>query len=191
MRKIIGFITAVIIAVSSSSVLANNWETWYVGAWSGLNCRTAPSTDAEILTTYPHGTELQIIGADGAWWESWDGSIQGWVHSDYLTDKLYCTYSEVDYSCMTCLGEMRITEYTPAPEENGGYSVDRHGNPLAPQVGQICAVDGVTIPWDRTIYIEGVGYRRTVDSGVYGRVVDVLSWGDLDITGDRTVWLVE
>ena len=190
MRKIIGFITAVVIAVSSSSVLANNWETWYVGVKSGLNCRTAPTTDAEILTTYPHGTELQIIGADGAWWESWDGERQGWVHSDYLTDKPTDTY-DVDTSGMTYLGEMWATEYTPAPEENGGYSVDRHGNPLAPQVGQICAVDGVTIPWDRTIYIEGVGYRRTVDSGVHGRVVDVLSWGDFDITGNRMVWLVE
>lgn len=187
MKRIIAMVAATVVAIGCT-VTTYGTATWYVNAHSGLNCRTAPTAAAEIITTYTDGTELEVIGTDGGdWWEVWDGTLQGWCFSEFLTNELNEADGNED---MTYLGTMWVTEYTPDPAENGGASVDRHGRSLAPQVGEIVAVDGKTIPWDRTIYIDGVGYRRTADSGVIGRAVDVLSWGDTGVTGYRDVWLV-
>lgn len=174
---------------------AGEFETWYVGAWSGLNCRTEPTTESEILTIYPRGAELQIIGVDdsGKWWETWDGTLQGWCCSTYLVNSINDSESVYSGAIGECLGIMRITGYTSNPAENGGSSVNCFDEPLEPLVNKIVAVDPSVIPLKRIVYIEGIGYRETRDTGVCGRVIDVLTSSDGEsnaITGDYKVYLV-
>lgn len=179
-------------AVCSSFAVANEWETWYVGARGGLNCRTAPTTDADILTTYSYGTDLQIIGVDnsGEWWETWDGVFQGWCNSEYLVSDP----NETPSGGGTYLGRFYITGYRATPEENGGGTTNCFSEELEPLIGQIVAVDPSVIPLKTNIYIPGVGYRETRDTGVRGNVIDVLVSTTAEayaITGWYDVYLSE
>ena len=85
MRKILrntGIILMLTAICASFVSAAADFETWYVGAANGLNLRSGPGADSSVITTYPHGTGLSIIGTDGGeWWEVYDGEHQGWVHS--------------------------------------------------------------------------------------------------------------
>ena len=192
MKKIIALTTAIILALTAT-VQAAEFETWYVGAESGLNLRENPTIDSNVMTVYPKSTELTVIGIDttGEWWEVWDGSRQGWLKGDYMVDSPDKTTAP---KIGECIGTFTITGYTSAPEENGGYSVDCFGEPLEPQIGSIVAVDPNVIPLGINLYIEGIGYRTTHDTGVYGNVIDVLTANrdESDIvTGKRKVYLVE
>lgn len=186
MKKIvISFMLLASMAVSAVyAAAASEWETWYVSARGGLNCRACPSETAAVLTTYPRNAELQIIGVDssGAWYESWDGTVQGWVHSAYLADKP---------SSSTYLGRFWVTGYTTDPSENGGGTVNCFGEPLAPLVGRIIAVDPSVIPLKTNIRIDGIGSFETRDTGVIGNVIDVLVSSDDEasaLTGWYDVW---
>lgn len=185
MRK---FIFTIICIITLSFTTASASETWYVDAYGGLNCREQPSETASILTTYSRGTELQIIGVDntGVWYESWDGTVQGWVHSSYLT-------SEQHLSGMP-LGKMRITGYTPDPSENGGETANCFGEELVPLVGHMVAVDPTVIPLKHHIYIDGLDVYETRDTGVRGQVIDVLVNTDAEaraLTGLYNVYLCD
>ena len=105
----ISILLAATLAACSSIALAEGFETWYVGAHSGLNCRAEPTTEADILAVYPTHTALQIIGVDstGVWWQSWDGTTQGWVHSDYMVSNP----NETPSGGGTYLGTFKITHY--------------------------------------------------------------------------------
>lgn len=181
-------ILLIIFKILCPNAAAAEWETWYVGC-DGLNLRTEATTDSDIITVYPHGTELSVIGTDGgSWWEVYDGERQGWVHKDYMVD------APDKYALGEYIGVFYITGYTPNPAENDGYTTTYLGDDLRSNVGNIVAVDPSVIPLNRTLYIEGIGYRRTRDTGVRGRVIDVLTGSDAEsyaITANRKVWLVE
>ena len=91
LRKVIcGVMAVVSMATGMMSVSADEtkWETHYVSAQNGLNCRIKPSTeDSEIIKVFPRGTELQVIGVDGTgkWYEVWDGETQGYCYGTYLS----------------------------------------------------------------------------------------------------------
>ena len=82
LRKVIcGVMAVVSMATGMIGVSADEtkWETHYVSAQNGLNCRIKPSTeDSEIIKVFPKGTELQVIGVDetSKWYEVWDGETQ-------------------------------------------------------------------------------------------------------------------
>lgn len=166
---------------------AAEFEMWYTA--TDLNLRAAPTTDSEKLTVYRQGQELTVIGTDGGdWWEVFDGSMQGWVRKDYMVD------APGKYALGEYIGVFWVTGYTPDPSENAGYTTTYLGDDLWSNVGNIVAVDPRVIPLNRTVYIEGIGYRRTRDTGVCGRVIDVLTSSDAEsyaITANRKVWLVE
>lgn len=92
LRKVIcGVMAVVSMATGMMSVSADEtkWETHYVSAQNGLNCRIKPSTeDSEIIKVFPRGTELQVIGVDetGKWYEVWDGETQGYCYGTYFVD---------------------------------------------------------------------------------------------------------
>lgn len=181
-----GALTWAMIGLGATALAA---ETWYVGA-DALNLRAEPNTDCEVLTVYPHGAELSVIGINdsGAWWEVYDGTYQGWVSKTYMVN------TPEKYALGEYIGIFWVTGYTPDPSENAGYTTTCLGDDLWSNVGNIVAVDKSVIPLNRTIYIEGIGYRRTRDTGVRGRVIDVLTGSNAEssaITANRKVWLVE
>ena len=190
------------------------YETWYVNARNGLNCRKEPTQNqSNIIKTYSKGTELQIIGIDntGVWWETWDGETQGWCHSSYFVSSLEKLSPEiettsVDYIETTpmtgvtqvgrYLGNYWVTGYTSSPAENGGYSTTAMGDDLNSSVGWAIAVDPNVIPLNSKVYIDGIGYRTARDTGgaIKGNKIDVLTGSDAEsyaITGYYDVYLVE
>ena len=172
----------------SPKASASEFPTYYVSADSGLNCRTEPSMSSNIITAFPNGTELKVVGASGEWWEVWDGTTQGYCHSDYLSDG---TESEVESGGdMTYLGNFYCTGYTVA---NGPLTA--LGDRTEDVVGYAIAVDPNVIPYNSTVYIEGIGYRVARDCGgaIKGNRLDVLVWDTSSayaLTGYRKVYLV-
>lgn len=68
--------------LSSYAVKANG--SGVVNATS-LNVRSAPSMDAEIITTLSNGARVEVITkTSGTWYKIVSGSQTGYVHSDYL-----------------------------------------------------------------------------------------------------------
>ena len=167
---------------------ASEFPTYYVTADSGLNCRTEPSMSGNIITAFSNGTELKVVGASGEWWEVWDGTTQGYCHSGYLSDG---TEPEVESSGdMTYLGDFYCTGYTVA---NGPLTA--LGDRTEDVVGYAIAVDPNVIPYNSTVYIEGIGYRVARDCGgaIKGNRLDVLVWDTSSayaLTGYRKVYLV-
>lgn len=173
MRKIkLILLTMILTICTTYNVVCADYETWYVGANSGLNCRTAPTTTADILITYPRGQALQIIGVDnsGEWWETWDGVYQGWCYSRYLVSDL----NETSASSGTYLGRFKITHYCPNNCCNGGYG---NNTAWAGEIipGQTIAVDPSVIGKLQWVNIDGYGLRRAEDcgGGVKGNHIDV------------------
>lgn len=198
MKKFI-FTTTVICTLifGACGISANDkFETWYVGANSGLNCRRNPMTNSEVLAVYPRGEKLQIIGIDstGDWWETWDGTIQGWCQKKYLVsdpNSTYCGGTIGRY-----LGVFRGTGYTSAPYENGGSTKTAMGDILTDVIGYAIAADPKVIPMNSKVYIEGIGYRVVRDTGgaIKGNKIDILTNSNaesLAITGNYNVYLVD
>lgn len=95
---------------------------------------------------------------------------------------------------MRSLGTFKVTGYTPSPSENGGYNVTCTGVKLTSVIGKCVAVDKSIIPLGTKLYIKGIGYRTAMDTGVKGRVIDVLTSSNKEsyaITGRYEVYIVE
>ena len=193
MKKVIAIISGLMIMLSATANAAE-FETWYTVAESGLNLRSEPNTDSAVITVYPYGTELSVIGTDGGkWWQVWDGTNQGWVSSKYMVDSAD-KYTDPQPQTGDYLGVFRVTGYTSDPAENGGGTVDCFGVSLDSEIGEIVAVDPNVIPLNTWLYIDGIGYRKTHDTGVRGRVIDVLTSSNYEssmITADRNVYIAE
>lgn len=174
----------------SPKASASEFPTYYVSADSGLNCRTEPSMSGSIITAFPNGTELKVVGASGEWWEVWDGTTQGYCHSDYLSDGTESEPEVESSGDMTYLGDFYCTGYTVA---NGPLTA--LGDRTEDVVGYAIAVDPTVIPYNSTVYIEGIGYRVARDCGgaIKGNRLDVLVWDTSSayaLTGYRKVYLV-
>jgi len=66
--------SAVVASADSGLVTAN-----------GLNLRTGPGTDYDVITTIPRGTIINTIGAEGNWTEVTYEGNQGYVSSQYIS----------------------------------------------------------------------------------------------------------
>lgn len=95
---------------------------------------------------------------------------------------------------MRAIGTFRVTGYTPSLAENGGYDVTCTGVKLSTVIGKCVAADTKVLPLGTKIYIEGIGYRTVMDTGVRGRVIDVLVSSNSEarsLTGTYNVYIVE
>ena len=180
-KKIISLFTTIIMLFCSASIAsAEGFEKRYVSA-SALNCRTEPNINSDIITVFQKNTELQIIGADGKWWQVYDGTVQGWCYSAYLKPSV--NDNDVENTDGTYLGDYKITYYTCSPSENGGSNYTATGHRLTDVVGVAIATDPRVIPYYSKVYIEGVGVRTALDCGgaIKGNRIDVLVQDDGDI----------
>lgn len=87
-----------------------------------------------------------------------------------------------------CIGDFKLTFYTPDPSENGGYGVTATGKSLSANVWKAIAVDPSVIPLGSTVYIEGLGTFTAEDTGgaIQGNRIDVLvNYGEADSMGVR------
>lgn len=93
----------------------NVTDTYTMYTTTDVNVRTMPSTDAEIVTTYPRNTELEcLLDKDG--WTTFmvDGDAEHYyfIKSDYLKETK-TTYSENDlwWLAHVICGEMQCESY--------------------------------------------------------------------------------
>ena len=77
MKKIITLMITILLLLSITINVNAAYETCYVTA-SVLNCRTQPNIQSAVITTFNRGKELQVIGAEGSWWQVYDGMM---IHS--------------------------------------------------------------------------------------------------------------
>lgn len=183
MKKILYIIiTTLILIMSVMTVNANDFEKCYVTA-SNLNCRSEPNMSGSVITTFPNGTELQIIGADGKWYQVYDGNIQGWCYSTYLKTENANTSDNTSEPIGQYIGNFKISYYTCSPVENGGGNLTAKGQKLTDVVGVCIAADPKVIPYYSKVYIEGVGVRTVLDCGgaIKGNRIDVLVRNNKDI----------
>lgn len=180
LRKVIcGVMAVVSMATGMIGVSADEtkWETHYVSAQNGLNCRIKPSTeDSEIIKVFPKGTELQVIGVDetGKWYEVWDGETQGYCYGTYFVDnKEDLDKQEVasDSNGKTkgkYLGRFKITHYCPCYTCNGSNSgrTAWAGQIIPGQTN--CSQNSSVIGKLQWVYIDGYGCRRAEDCGAFG-----------------------
>jgi len=174
MKKIIFWLIG-IVAVCFMLGVSADYEKCYVTA-DILNCRKNPTTKSSVVTTYKKGAELSIIGADGIWWQVYDGQNQGWCHSAYLKTEEQKAQEDLGGEIGECLGSFKITYYTCSKKENGGYDVTAKGQKLLDVVDICIAADPRVIPYYTKVYIEGVGFRTVLDCGgkIKGNRIDVL-----------------
>lgn len=192
MKKYILSILAIIAVMSYSwvaaTVMTAGFETQYTTA--ALNLRSEPTTAGDILTTYPKGQALDIIGTNGGdWWEVWDGTVQGWVNKAYMSP--YAENGAFTYHghSDTPICAVTVTQYGTSPAENGGYTTTAMGDNLIDVVGLCIAADPRVLPMNSKVYIDGVGYRtvRDVGGGIKGAHVDLLVW-NIDYGWSVTAW---
>jgi 3D (Asp-Asp-Asp) domain-containing protein len=148
----------------------------YVNSPEGLNVRTEPNTDSDVVRVIDFGEEVTGKTSDG-WMEINDG----YVCADFLQE-------ENPLDGLESLGKWRITAYawTGSPCANEQY----------PEVGYTIACN--SLPIGTEVYIDGVGFRTVEDRGpkwlgsewcdlYLGEVDECVKWGDQK----RTVYLVK
>lgn len=141
----------------------------YVTAPEGVNVRSEPGTDAEILEVVPFAEE--VAGEIEAGWMRLEGR-EGYVKAEYLS-------VDNPLEDMTYMGEWRTTAYayTGSPCANGEY----------PEEGYTIACNSLS--FGTKVYIAGAGFRVVEDRGpasmgdawldIYmANVEDCIQWGD-------------
>lgn len=181
MKKIITLMITILLLLSITINVNAAYETCYVTA-SVLNCRTQPNMQSAVITTFNRGKELQVIGAEGSWWQVYDGNVQGWCHSTYLSIN-NTSINNTNYTNGKYLGNFKISYYTCSSAENGGWNLTAKGQKLTDVVGICIAADPRVIPYYSKVYIEGIGVRTVLDCGgaIKGNKIDVLVRNHSDI----------
>lgn len=132
-------------------------KTYYVDLRDGLNVRSEPSLEAEILGTLSFGTQIASIKDEELrgtkWRKFW------WANSDGINECAYvCTDGLDDEDPMknfTYMGNWHITAYTHTGNvcANGNY----------PTAGYTIACN--SLDFGTRVYINGIGFRVVEDRG--------------------------
>ncbi len=87
-----GYIHADYLDISSEAAEAGT-ELYICG--NGVNLRTEPNTDCEVIKVLPYGTKLVLVNSGEEWTEVKWGDKTGFVYSVYLTAELSGTAEEI------------------------------------------------------------------------------------------------
>lgn len=146
-------------------ILANyQQEQVWVKANAGLNIRTLPNIESEIINTVPFGTKLIRLQENII--QSWD--LIFYKNNKYYVYNKYLTTTEPEYYYM---GEYRITFYCGCSKCNGKWT----GQPTA---SGVYAQDGITVASGRQfsfgtkLLIQGHIYT-VQDRGVPNGCIDI------------------
>ena len=159
------------------AVMVIKAQAEYVNAPEGLNVRTQPGTDAEVIEVLPFGSE--VTGEIEAGWMRLEGR-EGYVCAEHV--QITDPKEKMAYS-----GTWRVTAYayTGSPCANGQY----------PTAGYTIAHN--SLPFGTEVYIDGVGFRTVEDRGpawlgeewcdlYLGDTAECVQWGNQY----REVWVV-
>lgn len=132
---------------------------------------------------------------DGTWSYVYynNGEVHGWIESSKINDGSGPSGANVYIKKFKSIGTFKVTGYTPSPKENGGTGLTCTGIRAATVIGKCVAADRKVLPLWTQVYIEGIGYRTVMDTGVKGRVLDVLVSNNKQayaLTGRYTVYIV-
>ena len=165
--KILAVITTAMIIFLAIMVMMADAE--YVISPEGLNVRTEPGTDSEVLEVIPFAGE--VYGETEAGWMRLEDR-EGYVKAEYLS-------TDNPLENMEYMGVWRTTAYayTGSPCANGEY----------PEEGYTIACN--SLPFGTRVYIKGAGFRFVEDRGpasmgdawldIYmADVEDCIQWGD-------------
>lgn len=132
-----------LIALAFVGAMANQACAEYVAAKNGLNIRSKPEADAEIVGVLPFAEEV-----DGGREGSWLKIDNGYVKAAYLSDSDPIEDFEP-------LGTYSVTAYyeTGFPTASGTY----------PAVGTTLAHN--SLPFGTEVYIDGLGFWTVEDRG--------------------------
>jgi uncharacterized protein YgiM (DUF1202 family) len=139
----------------------------YVTAQPTLNLRKDPNSTAQILTTIPFGTKLDVLATSGTWYKVTYNGQTGWVDATYTATANPLVYQNPDY-------KFEIT----FPSDWAGYKLF----PMTPESG-VTAAWYVGLPTKDTAYVpSGVdkGYANMFALVAYTPA----QWATLKASGD-------
>lgn len=185
MRKIVTLVLSAMMLINTITYAGAGEYIEYSITASALNVREYGSLDAPIIGTLYNGDTVSGDTLGNDWVNISYNGQSAYVSGEYLSTN---TDESREY-----LGNFWITGYTSNPAENGGGTTNCFGEQLQPLVGQIVAVDPRVIPLNSKIYINGIGYKTVRDTGVRGKVIDVLVNSNSEayaLTGYYDVYIV-
>ena len=53
----------------------------------GLNVRTGPTVRADLISSLPYGTPVNVLETSGSWARVQAGDVTGWLSANFLTDE--------------------------------------------------------------------------------------------------------
>lgn len=152
------------------------YEDMYVTAKSGLNFRTEPNTDCEIITAVPYNTKINIkkesIKEDTEWYIGYNDEYEFYVNKNYLSfekqEDIVYEENKEESSSNSYLGTYKITHYCPGGCCGTGSGITASGATATPY--RTVAMKG--IPFGTRVIINGTTYV-VEDRGVGSGVIDI------------------
>lgn len=100
--------------------------TYYVSAQNGLKMRSAPSTDADVVTLLPYKAEITVTGAaSDSWYQAEYDNQRGYVAADYITKSSATDTADKTEDKDTPIAETQ--ENTGSPETVPADTADTFG----------------------------------------------------------------
>lgn len=164
------------------------YEDMYVTAKSGLNFRTEPNTDCEIITAVPYNTKIKIkkesIKEDTEWYIGYNDEYEFYVNKNYLSfekqedivyeesNKNYSYHEETNQqqsSSGAYLGTYKITHYCACSRCSSGTGITASGTYATE--GRTVACN--SLPFGTRIIINGNVYTVEDTGGMGGNTIDI------------------
>jgi cell wall-associated NlpC family hydrolase len=92
----------------SDVVPAEDFSTGGTVTGDDVRMRTEPSTDGDVLDTYPDGTVMHVLGIDNGWYKVTYADQTGYIRSDFMD--ITCRDSDVPADAALSIGQ-EIAEY--------------------------------------------------------------------------------
>lgn len=173
LKRILATTTVIMGVMLPTNVYA---ETKYVTAESGLNVRTANSTEAEKVDALPYGdsVEVKYITDDNWACVDWNGQemfmYNQWLSAEESDIKEVVSTKNVETSNRSFFGNCRITHYCNCSTCCGSYAGGPTASGAYPTAGRTVAMSG--FPFGTKVEINGHVYT-VEDRGVSGNAVDI------------------